>query len=74
MSSGVMAQLVCFLTQSVRLEVRWHKVRCFTVGTAAVGWESRICETAVAGYVRATFLFGNQELLWVTLVKIFSIW
>ena len=51
MSSGVMAQLACFLTQSVM----GRKMLCFTVETAAVVREGRICETAVAGYVRAMF-------------------
>ena len=35
---------------------------CFTVETAVVGREGRICETAVAGYVRAVLAprsFGN---------------
>ena len=30
---------------------------CFTIETAAVGREGRSCETAVAGYVRATFVW-----------------
>ena len=31
-----------------------REMLCFTMETAAVGCEGRICETAVAGYVRAT--------------------
>ena len=30
-----------------------REMLCFTMETAAVGCEGRICETAVAGYVRA---------------------
>ena len=30
-----------------------REVLCFTIETAAVGRESRMCERAVAGYVRA---------------------
>ena len=32
-----------------------REMLCFTMETAAVGCEGRICETAVAGYVRAMF-------------------
>ena len=32
-----------------------REMPCFTIETAALGRESRICETAVAGYVRAMF-------------------
>ena len=31
-----------------------REMLCFTMETAAVGCEGRICETAVAGYVRAS--------------------
>ena len=32
-----------------------RKMLCFTIETAVVGREGRICQTAGAGYVRATF-------------------
>ena len=34
---------------------------CFTMETAAVGCEGRICETAVAGYVRAMFALSSRH-------------
>ena len=33
-----------------------REMLCFTVERAVVGREGRICETAVAGYVRATLV------------------
>ena len=33
-----------------------REMLCFTIETAPVGREGKICETAVAGLVRATFV------------------
>ena len=37
-----------------------REMLCFTIETAVVGRKSRICETAVAGYVRAMFALLSQ--------------
>ena len=50
---GVMAELVCFTTNDVVGSKMAREMLCFTIEMAVVGREGRICETAVAGYVRA---------------------
>ena len=37
-----------------------REMLCFTMETAAVGCEGRICETAGAGYVRAMFAVASK--------------
>ena len=55
-----------FTTQMMWLEVRW---RCFTMETAVVGRESRICEMAGAGYVRANLAPPVQRWFRVRVVE-----
>ena len=56
---GVMAELVLPQKDVAESKIGREMV-CFTIETAVVGRESRICETAVAGYVRAMFALLSQ--------------
>ena len=44
---------VFYSTDDVPESKMAREMLCFTMETGVVGWEGRICETAVAGYVRA---------------------
>ena len=52
---GVMVEHGVFYSTNDMAESKMaRETLCFTIETAVVGRERRICETAVAGYVRAT--------------------
>ena len=49
---------------SCQLVMSWlncaYHMLCFTIETAALARERKICKTAVAGYVRARLALGSQ--------------
>ena len=52
-----------------------REMLCFTIETAAVGREGRICETAGAGYARAMSAplpFGSVSIRWIQVCAVES--
>ena len=52
-----------------------REMLCFTIETAAVGREGRICETAGAGYARAMPVplpFGSVSIRWIQVCAVES--